>query len=127
MLWCIVWSWKVDQYYDLVSSSIRFVKCVAQCKLSCSVTSRAIWPEMLVKLRKFRNRRNDISHLSTITWHIYSKAVLVWIWIGLMLAVVSRLFFYKSIAQRLLWNFADNFTNIKLISSDDFPPIWKYL
>ena len=31
-----------------------------------------------------------------------------WIWIGLMLAVVSRLFFYKKIARHLLRKFADN-------------------
>ena len=44
-----------------------------------------------------------------------------------MLAVVSRLFFDKNIVRRFLRNFADNFTNIKVIFSGDFPLIWKYL
>ena len=47
-----------------------------------------------------------------------------------MLAIVSRLFFCKSIAWRLLRNFADNFTNIKLIifplSGSDHPDKYLY-
>ena len=47
-------------------------------------------------------------HLSVIVRHIYLKATLFWIWIGLMLAVVSRFFFYKNIARHLSRKFADN-------------------
>ena len=47
-------------------------------------------------------------HLSAIVRHIYLKATLFWIWIGLMLAVVSRFFFYKNIARHLSRKFADN-------------------
>ena len=43
-----------------------------------------------------------------------------------MLSVASRLCFYKNIARPLLRNFADIFTNIKLIFSGDFPHLHKY-
>ena len=52
-------------------------------------------------------------HLSAIVQHIYSKLDLFWIWIGLMLAVLSRLFCYKNITWLLLRNFADNLRKYK--------------
>ena len=54
---------------------------------------------------KFKNRRNNILAPS---FSICLKTALFWIWIGLMLAVVSRLFFYKNIARHLLRKFANN-------------------
>ena len=40
--------------------------------------------------------------------HIYLKTALLWIWVGFMLVVASRLFFYKNIVQDLPQKFANN-------------------
>ena len=64
----------------------------------------------MVLLRKFKNRKNNI-----LAQSLDIK--------GLMFTVASRLFFYKNIARLWLRNFAENFANIKLIFSVDFPLI----
>ena len=78
-----------------------FIQTILNSCLSSEITlSKEVW--------KWKER-----HLRAIARHIYSKAALFWIWIGLVLAVVSRLFFYKSIVWRFLRNFADNLHKYK--------------
>ena len=68
-------------------------------------TEKYLCYSLFLTLLKVRKKEK---HLSAIVRHIYLKVALFWIWIGLMLAVVSRLFFHKNIARHMLRQFADN-------------------